>query len=45
LNNAGKVSAEIAKKLASREYEKYQKIQEQNYVSDFNKETKKYLNT
>ena len=45
LNNAGRVSAEIAKKLASEEYEKYRKIQDQNYVSDFDKETKKYLNT
>lgn len=45
LNNAGKVSAEVAKKLASEEYEKYREIQDQNYVSDFDKATKKYLNT
>lgn len=40
LNNAGKVSAEVAKKLASEEYEKYREIQDQNYVSDFDKATK-----
>jgi Virulence protein len=45
LKDAGKVSAEVAKNLASKEYEKYRKIQDQNYVSDFDKKTKKYLNT
>ncbi len=38
VNNVGKISAEIAKKRASEEYEKYRKIQDQNYVSDFDKE-------
>lgn len=45
LKDAGKISAEVAKNLASKEYEKYRKIQDQNYVSDFDKKTKKYLNT
>ena len=45
LNDAGKVSAEVAKKLASTEYEEYRKIQDKNYVSDFDKATEKYLNT
>ena len=35
LNNAGKVSHEVAESLALNEYEKYRKIQDKNFVSDF----------
>ena len=37
LQDAGKVSAAIAKKLASTEYKKYSVIQDRNYLSDFDK--------
>jgi len=43
LTNAGKISHEVAKALALQEYEKYSKIQDQNYVSDFDREVKKML--
>lgn len=41
LNNSGKVSAEIAKKLAITEYKKFRIIQDKEYVSDFDKLAKK----
>jgi len=41
LTNAGKVTAEIAKTFAETEYEKYQIIQDKNYISDFDLEIKK----
>lgn len=41
LTNTGKISHEVAKELALKEYQKYQKIQDQNYVSDFDLEVKK----
>jgi hypothetical protein len=41
LKDAGKVSHEIAKKLAEIEYEKYRVIQDKNFESDFDKEVKK----
>ncbi len=41
LNNAGKVSHEVAKTLAEEEYSKLRVIQDQNFESDFEKETKK----
>lgn len=41
LQDAGKVSAIVAKKLAESEYEKFAPIQDENYVSDFDKEIKK----
>lgn len=41
LKDAGKVSHEVAKKLAEKEYEKYRVIQDKNYESDFDKEVKK----
>jgi len=41
LKDAGKVSHEIAKKLAEKEYEKYRVIQDKNFESDFDKEVKK----
>ena len=43
MENLGIVSREVANSLAIREYEKYRVIQDNNYVSDFDKATKKYL--
>jgi hypothetical protein len=43
LDNPGKVSAEVAKQLAEKEYEKYRIVQDRNYESDFDRVTKKYL--
>ncbi len=44
LENSGRVSAEVAKKLAETEYEKFRTLQDQNYESDFDKEVKKVMN-
>lgn len=41
LKHQGKVSHEVAVKLAEQEYEKYQIVQDQLYESDFDKEIKK----
>ncbi len=43
LNDLGNVSREVAEELAIKEYEKYRVIQDQNYTSDFDKMTEKYL--
>jgi len=43
LNNSGKVTAAIAKQFAETEYDKYKPIQDQQYISDFDKEIKKRL--
>ena len=43
LTNAGKISHEVAEALALEEYEKYRIIQDKNYVSDFDREVKKIL--
>ena len=43
LENAGNVSHEVAEMLALKEYEKYRKEQDKNYISDFDKEVKKIL--
>ena len=43
LTNAGKISHEVAEALALKEYDKFKKIQDKNYISDFDKEIKKYL--
>jgi len=43
LDNAGKVTAEIAKAFSESEFEKYRPIQDKNYISDFDKEVKKIL--
>ncbi len=43
LTNAGKVSHEVAKELAFEEYDKYRKIQDRNYVSDFDQVVKKLM--
>ena len=45
LKNAGSVSAEEAEKKALQEYEKYRLEQDKNYVSDFDREVKKLLET
>jgi len=41
LKDAGKVSHEVAKKLAEKEYEKYRITQDKSFESDFDKEVKK----
>jgi len=41
LKDAGKVSHEVAIKLAEKEYDKFRVIQDQNFESDFDKAIKK----
>lgn len=43
LDNPGKVSAKVAKELAEKEYEKFRVIQDKQFESDFDRETKKLL--
>jgi len=43
LTNAGSISHEVAQALAGKEYEKYRVIQDQKYVSDFDKEMKRIM--
>ena len=43
LTNAGRISHEVAATLALKEYEDYRKIQDKNYVSDFDLEVRKLL--
>lgn len=38
LTNAGQISHEVALALASREYETFKKVQDEKYISDFDKE-------
>ena len=45
LTNAGKISHEVAETLALEEYGKYRVIQDKNYVSDFDREVKKILDS
>ena len=40
---AWKISAEIAKQKAEKEFEKYKVIQDKNYISDFDREVEKLL--
>ena len=40
LQDAGKVSAAVAKRLAEEEYNKFAPIQDRNYISDFDREIK-----
>ena len=40
LKDAGKVSHDIAKKLAEKEYEKFRVIQDKTFESDFDKQVK-----
>ena len=41
LKNAGSISVEIAKELATKEFEKFRVIQDEDYESDFDKEVKR----
>ena len=41
LKNAGSISAEIAKKLATEQFEKFRVIQDEDFESDFDKEIKR----
>jgi hypothetical protein len=43
LTNSGRISHEVAETLALGEYEKYKKIQDKNYISDFDRLAKKLL--
>lgn len=43
LTNAGKISHEVAEALVLGEYKKYKKVQDKNYISDFDKLAKKLL--
>lgn len=43
LKTAGSVSKEMAEIKAGMEYEKFRKEEDKKYISDFDKETKKYL--
>ena len=43
LKDSGSISAKKAETIAHAEYEKYQKDEDKKYVSDFDKEVKKYL--
>ncbi|PIW91221.1 MAG: cell filamentation protein Fic [Candidatus Nealsonbacteria bacterium CG_4_8_14_3_um_filter_39_7] len=43
LRDNGKISNEIAVALAEKEYEKYRKKQDRDYISDFDREVKKLL--
>ena len=43
LSNAGKVSHEVAETLAIKEYEKFRIEQDKNYISDFDREVKKLI--
>jgi len=45
LINAGKISHEVAEELAIEEYEKYRVMQDKNYVSDFDREVKKLMDS
>lgn len=37
LHNAGKISHKVAQELAYKEYDKYRKVQDKMYVSDFDR--------
>src|SRR3989338_4471241 len=43
LTNPGKVSHQVAENLALGEYEQYRKVQDKNYISDFDNEVNKLL--
>jgi hypothetical protein len=43
LDNPGKTSHDVAKTLAEGEFEKYRVIQDRDFISDFDRETRKYL--
>lgn len=41
LSNSGNVSHEVAVELAAKEYEKFRQIQDKEYISDFERETRR----
>ncbi len=43
LQKTGKVSHEVAIALAEKEFEEFQRIQDQNYISDFDRKVKKFI--
>ncbi|ABE52136.1 virulence RhuM family protein [Methanococcoides burtonii] len=43
LTNAGQISHEVALALVSKEYEVFKKIQDKNYISDFDKEVRRIM--
>lgn len=43
LDNPGKVSHEVAKTLAEKEFETYRVLQDREFISDFDRDTQKYL--
>jgi len=43
LDNPGKISHEVARKLAEKEYNKFRIKQDKDYISDFDKQAKKFL--
>ena len=43
LNNAGRVSAKVAEEKAGKEFEKYRKNRDEQFISDFDQEVKKLL--
>lgn len=45
LTNSGKISHEVAQTLALKEYAKFKPLQDKNYISDFDREVKKLLQT
>ena len=44
LDDSGKITAEVAKEIAGKEFEEFRKLQDKEYTSDFDKEVKKFLN-
>ncbi|PKL69148.1 MAG: cell filamentation protein Fic [Methanobacteriales archaeon HGW-Methanobacteriales-1] len=44
LADSGKITAEVAKEIAGKEFEEFRKLQDKEYTSDFDKEVKKFLN-
>lgn len=44
LTDSGRIGHEVAKELALKEYEKFRRIQDKNYISDFDREVKKLVN-
>ena len=43
LNNAGKISAQLAKELSEKEYDQFRIIQDKSFSSDFDKEIQNFL--
>lgn len=41
LDDAGKITHQVAEELALKEYKKYRNDQDKNYISDFDREVKK----